>query len=239
MGTPNGKSSVPPFVDDQHPQAQPPGAPAQNPMGLVVMAIGWVILTIAMVGGAKVLWDVLSDGLVNTPAEKLTAQVIALGLAFIIGWVISLINIRSMGNMILPQVIRIYILFTLAGIVIIYFRVADKLFREIFVSEQYLRYTIVLLAGLFVLAALHLLVEDFNARPLAFVLLISGMLHLFVIVIHYVFMESKPAYIGGDVYFLVFILIMAGLLGSNLAFLNPIRNMLNGFSSEEEQEAEQ
>jgi hypothetical protein len=239
MGTPNGKSSVPPFVDDQHPQANPPAAQVQNPMSLVVMAIGWLILTVAMVGGGKVLWDVLSDGLANKKMESLSAQVIALGLAFVIGWIVSLINIRSMGNLILPRVIRLYITFTLAGIVLIYLRVALKLLTEIFVTEQYLRYTIVLLAGFFALSFLHLLVENFHTGPLAFVLLITGMLHLLAIVFHYVFLEGDPKFIGGDVYFLVFILIMAGLLGSNLAFLNPIRSMLNGFSSEEEPETEQ
>lgn len=191
------------------------------------MFVGWASLTIAMVGGAKLLWDILTDGL---EAGGLIAKIISLGLAFLLGWIVSLVCIRSLGNLVLPLVINVYIFLTASGILVMYARVALKLFDEVFYADpHYARYSLGLLAGFAILVGLHLLIEDHDLRPFSIPFLIGGVIHLFGMVTHYVFMEGKPEFIMGDMYFFVVLMIIATLMLAHLGIFNLARRIIDGF----------
>jgi hypothetical protein len=200
-----------------------------QPADLIVMAIGWSILTLALVAGAKVLWDIFSDG----EMSELLTKVVAIGIAFIVGWVVSLVSIRALHNLILPLVIRVYALFITLGIAGTYLRVVYKLLVEDFEpAKHYLWYSIVLAGLLFVLASLHLLIEDHNIRPFCIPILFSGLIHLVAIVVHYIFMPgSNPQLpisgIVGDLYFFLFVLIQVVLIATNLPFVNSLQRALD------------
>jgi hypothetical protein len=230
MSTSHGNGSLPPFIENEkeHPHSHPPPAETkiQEPANLIIMLIGWIILTIALVGGAKVLLDILSQGLDNTGA--LWAQIAALSVAFIVGWFAALLSIRSLHNLILPFVIRLYALFISLGIAGVYLRVVSKLLLETFGRSNYLRYSIVLIGLFLVLAALHLLIEDHDARPFSVPILLAALFHLVAIVGHYVFMpNSNPNYIVGDMYFFIFALILAVLIATNLFLVKPLQRMID------------
>jgi hypothetical protein len=203
-----------------------------EPADLIVMAISWSILTLALVGGTKVLWDIFSGGIGNT--NTMWAQITVLSIAFIIGWVVSLVSIRALHNLILPLVIRVYALFITLGIAGTYLRVVYKLLVEDFEpAKHYLWYSIVLAGLLFVLAGLHLLIEDHNIRPFCIPVLFSGLIHLVAIVVHYIFMldsSNPPPLISGiigDVYFFIFSLIMVVLIATNLPFVKPLQRVID------------
>ncbi len=54
-------------------------------------------LTIAMLAGAKLVFDIFSVGLVNS-LDTLGIKVIVVGLAYIVGWVTSMLAIRVYGK---------------------------------------------------------------------------------------------------------------------------------------------
>lgn len=71
----------------------------------------------------------------------------------------------------------------------------------------------VLFAGFLVLVTLSLLVEKLYLHPHAIALLIAAALHMVVAVYHYVFPGTQqPILVSIDVYYLVFILLMAFLV---------------------------
>lgn len=233
MSASHKNGSVPPFVEDQkvHPHPPPAETKIQEPGNLIIMLVGWVILTITLVGGAKVLIDVLSQGFDSTSA--LLAKVAALSIAFIVGWFASLFSIRALHNLILPFVIRLYILFVALAIASVYLRVVSKLLFQTFVGRQYLRYSVVLIGLFLVLAGLHLLIQGHNARLFSLPVLLANLLHLVTIVAHYVFLpESTPDYIVGDMYFFIFTLVLAVLIATNLPFLRPFQLWIDRYFPE-------
>jgi hypothetical protein len=205
-----------------------------QPADLIVMAIGWGFLTLALVAGAKVLWDILFEGAEKTIVSELLAKIVVLSLAFIFGWVVSLVSIRALHNLILPLVIRLYALFIALGIAAAYLRVASKLISDnkFDPNVHYLRYSLVLTGLFFVLAGLHLLIENHDARLFSLPILLAVLFHLVVIVVHYVFVpDSNPrspiAGIVGDLYFFLLVLIQVVLIATNLPFVNSLQRVID------------
>lgn len=74
--------------------------PSQRGMlSVLVLIISFFSLGIAMLGGAWVAGDILVNGL-----------------AYIVGWVVSLFGSRILGNLVLPTFIKICSYITLAGV---------------------------------------------------------------------------------------------------------------------------
>ncbi|PKN91645.1 MAG: hypothetical protein CVU44_18870 [Chloroflexi bacterium HGW-Chloroflexi-6] len=193
----------------------------------ITMLLGWVALTVAMVGGAKLLWDILTDGLASA---GLLAKVISLGLAFLLGWIVSLVCIRALGNLVLPLIINFYVFLTASGILVLYARVVYKLYSEIFdANVHYTRYSIAVGAGFAVLVGLHLLIEDHDLRPFSIPFLIGGVMHLSGMVVHYVFMNGNQEDIGGDVYFFGLIMLIALLMMAHFGIFNIPRQIISHF----------
>lgn len=94
-------------------------------LSMITLTLGWVALTVAMLGGVKLLWDILTEGF---SLANIWGKIISLGLTFLLGWVISLVCIRAFGNLILPLLMQIYIFFTVSGILILYGLVVYKLY---------------------------------------------------------------------------------------------------------------
>lgn len=202
------KPNTPPFIDEadelRKTQSQ------RETVNYFVMFIGWLGLTYAMVGGAKVIYDYFFS------TEKLQgfymlAQMITLGLTFLVGWVVSLISIRKLHNLILPMLIKFYTFCVLAGILIIYGRGMFKTFTE---NDMTLfKYFLVLIVGYLLLIGLHLLLTEQNLIPHTFILLIAAFVHLLFSVSHYVFLEpKKPVYVFLDLSLFLTVVAIAFLL---------------------------
>ncbi len=179
------------------------------------MAFGWVLLTVALVAGAYLAYRYL----VEADGERfdLAAPLVILGLTYLAGWVVSLISIRRFHNLVMPLVVRVYTFGVLAGILLVYLRVIYKIFT--FPADGQNGHLpgngnlLVLFAGFLLLVTLSLLVEKLYLKPHAIALLIAAAFHLVVAVYHHVFLErQQPVLVSFDVYYLVFILLMAFLV---------------------------
>ena len=227
MANHTGNGTTPPFHESQTQpvKIKPNPDNKRQALSMITLALGWVALTVAMVGGAKLLWDILTEGF---SLENIWGKIISLGLTFLLGWVVSLVCIRAFGNLILPLLMQIYIFFTVSGILVLYGRVVYKLYTEKFLPEQhYERYSLAIAIGFAVLVGLHLLIEDHDLRPFSIPFLIAGMLHLSSMVYHYVFMNGNQANVMADVYFFAIVILIAILMLVHLGIFNLPRNIIN------------
>lgn len=229
MTNPNGNEPVPPFYNTptKPNTTSPVDERKRHGLSSITMFLGWITLTVAMVGGAKLLWDILTDG---HAGSGLLAKVISLGLAFILGWIVSLVCIRALGNLVLPIIIQAYVFLTASGILLLYARVVSKLYMEVFdANVHYFRYSLAIGTGFAILVGLHLLVEDHDLRPFSIPFLIGGVLHLSGMVMHYVFLDGDQTDIGGDVYFFGMIMLIALLMLAHFGIFNIPRKIISSF----------
>ncbi len=219
-GTQHG--AVPPFIEDPPPVSQGKTVQTMRP---VMMVVGAGTLLISMLGAGKLLWEILSEGLPDI--DVLGAKLLWVVIPFLVGWIVSLIDIRVMNNLVLPLIIRGFIWVTLFGILAIYVRTINRLYTEAFFASHFLRYSLVFAAGFCLLVSLHLLIEDHDLRPYSMPILVMALIHLLIAVFHYVFQDGDPAFAMGDVVYFFFMLIMFTLMSLHLGLLNPFRRTVD------------
>ncbi len=227
---------IPPFFEKKK---EPPrkAVDTRGMLSIATMLVSLAAVTISMGGGAKLVLDILNDGLANN-LDKLLVKIAVLGFSFFFGWGVGLVSIRGFGNLIYPLIIKIYTWGCMIAVGVLYIEIIQKLYMQKYDGMHFGTYLAILLGGLFVLLCLHLLVEEHDLRPFAIPLLIISVLHLFVIVFRYVF---TPDAIGkfalGD--FLVFLLMIStsGLMLLHIGILSPVREQIGGaFSRKQELE---
>jgi len=190
-------------------------------LSIVMLLVSMGTLGIAMLGGAKMAYDVLGPEKEAQPG--LVAAVIALAITYALGWLTAMVAIRVYGNLILPILINLLMWACLAGICFLYVEILDRLYMQAYGFGQFIKYMFVMIAGLAVLVGLHLIIEDHNLRPFSFPLLFISMIQLGMIVYRYVFVGGNSFYILGD---LVFLFGMSGfsiLMLAHVGLLNPLR----------------
>lgn len=196
-------------------------------LSLLMLMISLGALGIAMLGGAKLAYDVLGPPGGNTPA--LLAAVIALGVAYLIGWLTAMLAIRVYGNLILPILINGLMWVCLAGICYLYVEILERLYMQKYTFWQFWKYVLVMLAGLTALVGLHLIVEGHNLRPFAIPLLVTSLIQLGLIVFRYVFAGGKPIYILGDLFFLFGMSAFSILMLAHIGLLDPLRTRFTNY----------
>lgn len=245
----NKKNDLPkvyPFVQPtpvEKPLPPTPTTPRKNVKGKVsergllsvltlILSIG--SLTAALGGGAKLILDVLDMGLKDS-LSHLWIRGLVLALAYLFGWLASVISIRVYGNLILPILIQIYAWITLAGSCLLYLMILQRLFKQGYDFPHYLAYLLTLAAGLTALVGLHLILEGHDLRPFAIPLLAINLGQLGLIVVRYVFLGSTKIgwelfwYLAGDLLFFFAMLTFSVLMVTHLGLLNPYRQRITKF----------
>ena len=189
-------------------------------MSIVMLVISVGTLGIAMLGGAKMVYDLLGD----RSDTGFIASAIALGIAYFVGWLTAMVGIRVFGNLILPMLINIFVVVCLVGICFLYVEIMQRLYLQKYGLMQFIKYSIVMIAALFAMVGLHLIVEDHNLRPFAIPLLLLCMIQLGLIVYRYVFAGSENSiYILGDLTFLAGMSSVSILMMAHVGLLQPLR----------------
>ncbi|GEM_PF-2027672 len=224
------KAKIPPFIDEEAERII-----QETRHGLssyIVMAFGWALLTVALVGGAYLAYDYINrDPKLESPS--VLAPLVILAIAYLAGWIVSLVSIRVFYNLIMPVVIKVYSFGVLAGILFVYGSAISKILmyqadKAVLPTEKYFW---VLLAGYLLLVSMHLLVSDLLLAPHAIILLIGVSGHLVVAVYHHVFnAPTNPILVTYDVSFLISIVIMAILLTQKWLY-RPLRVILSHWGS--------
>lgn len=190
-------------------------------MSIIMLVISVGTLSIAMLGGAWMVYGILIAG---QEGIGFVAPVIALGIAYLVGWFTAMVGIRVFGNLILPILIKLFTWICLAGVCILYIEIISRLYDQEYSILQFVKYVVVMLAALSAMVGLHLVIEDHNLRLFSLPLLIIAMVQLGLIVLRYVFVPGyKPVYILGDLFFLFGMAGFSVLMLAHVGLLDPLR----------------
>lgn len=204
------------------------GVDTRGMLSIVTMLVSIAALTASMVGASKMILDIFDDGLA-TSLNGVLVKTIVLGLAFFFGWGCGLASIRGFGNLVYPIVINAFAWICLIGVSLLYMKVIQKLYLQMYDALHFWAYLIILLGGLFVLICLHLLVEGHDLRPFAIPLLLISVLQLFVIVMRYVFTtDAKGWMVISDFTVFVLMVSISALMLMHFGILSPLRNWVDG-----------
>ena len=191
-------------------------------LNLSMTLISSISLGIAMLSGARFAYGIL-DG----DKEGIFSKFIVVGLAYVVGWIVSVFGIRVLGNFVLPYVIKVFAWIVLGGVVGLQIVVISKLFRQEYHFENYMKFLLLFGAGMIALIGLHLILEEHRLGLFAIPILLTSLAHLYFIVFHYVFLPVKYEYIWGDVIFFLITITISLLMLAHWGMLNGLRNLMN------------
>ncbi len=196
-------------------------------IAMLLFSIGG--LSIALLAGAKLVFDIFDVGLMNS-LDGLFIKVIVIGLAYVVGWITSMLAIRVYGNLVLPFIIDLYIWGCLIGICILYLLILQRLYDQQYDLPHFIAYVLIMGAGLGAMVGLHLIIEGHNLRPLALPLLIINLIQLGLIVLRYVFTpDAKGGYLILDVIFFVGMTAFSAFMLAHIGLLAPLRNQITNY----------
>ena len=120
-------------------------------LSIVMLLVSVGTLGIAMLGGAKMAYDVLGPGETQV---GLSAAVIALAITYAVGWLTAMVAIRVYGNLMLPMLINLLMWICLAGICYLYIEILERLYLQKYSFMKFWKYVFVMAAGLAVLVVI-------------------------------------------------------------------------------------
>lgn len=185
-------------------------------------------LSFALIGGAKMVYDILGMGLENS-LSTLPIKAFVVGLAYAVGWLTAMVAIRIYGNLVLPVIINILMWGCLFAVCGLYILVLQRLYDQTYNLLRYWAYLIMIASGLGALVGLHLILEDHDLRPFSMPLLIITMIQLGLIVFRYVFTNADPLYLWRDLLFFLAMAAFGFLMLAHIGLLTPLRNQLTNY----------
>jgi hypothetical protein len=217
---------VPPFLERKTRPLHKSGLDTRGLLSISTMLVSLSALTVSMGGAVKLVIVIFDDGLADN-LQGLAVKVMVLGLAFLFGWGVGLVSIRSFGNLVYPLIIKIYAWTCLGAVGILYIKVIQKLYMQKYDGMHFWAYLVMLLGGLFVLICLHLLIEDHDLRPFAIPLLVINVLQLFVIVFRYVFDANPNGWMFfADLTIFIVMISISALMLMHIGILSPVREWI-------------
>jgi hypothetical protein len=199
-------------------------------------------LGIAMLSGAKLVYDILDFGLVNS-LDGLGIKSIVTGLAYILGWITAMLAIRVYANQYLPLVINLFVWASLIGICILYVLIMQRLYHQKYDLSHFIAYVGIMASAILGMIGLHLILEGHNPRPLAIPILAVSFFHLCRIVFRYVFAPlpvffsqyPQGFYLTCDLVFFMGMLAFGVLMLARIGILEPMRRRITNFFDQKSQ----
>lgn len=218
------------------PPKKPVDKTVDNILRVMMLLISTVSLGIAMLSLAYVaLQYLVGDN--KVVRQNIWAIMIVIALAYAVGWIVALFGIRHFHNLILPVVINIYAWLTLAGIFVFYIIILFRLYQQQYFVGNFVKYTIVMWVAIAGLIGFHLLIENHSLRPFSIPLLMISLVHLYLIVFHYIFAFSSVnyEYLSGDIIFFLGMVFVSVMMLLHVGMLAWLRNFISRlFETEEE-----
>lgn len=198
-------------------------------LSLAMLLVSVSALTMAFLGGARLVWDVFGEGLMNA-LNGMGAKAFVIFLAYLVGWATALAAIRIYGNLVLPIVIDLFAWACLCGLCILYLLILQRLYIQAYDIVRYWAYLVIMAAGLGALVGLHLIVEDHDLRPFSIPLLVISLIQLGLIVFRYVFTPTvQMAFLWKDLLFLFAMSAFSVSMLAHFGLLAPVRALLKNF----------
>jgi len=202
------------------------------------MLAGVVSLTLSMGGGIWLIWNILDNGLMDNLMMALVG-IVPIGLAYLTAWVFSILSIRVYNNLLFPVFVGGYAWLTLAGLLVLYVKVMQKLFTQAYQFPNFIAYNFILLAVLLALFGLHLLIEEHDLRPFSIPIFFAGSLQLGFMIVRYVVypIDGNELFIVGDLWIFGMMQTIAGLMLAHNGIFNPLRNSITDYFSSKRSQA--
>jgi hypothetical protein len=201
---------------------------ADSFLRVIMLIISLVSLGMAMISAAYIAAQLLVWHNASVRAH-IWAIIIAVGLAYAVGWIVALVGIRLFHNLVLPFFIQAYAIATIVGISILYIAILYRLYEQAYDVTSFFKYSIVMGVALAGLVGFHLLIEGHNLRPFAIPLLLIALVHLYLIVYHYVFpTEVDYNYLFWDILFFLGMATVSVLMLIHAGVLSGARNFIDG-----------
>ena len=200
----------------------------------IMTVISSATLGLALCSGAIVAIALFGGKIIvtKTPIDKSTLiyKAVPIGVAYLIGWVVSLISLRKIKNIVLPYLINLYAWLTLSAIAFLYIAIIAKLYGQKHNSADFNRYTAMIAILFIAFIGLHLLIKDHNLVPFSFPLLAINLVHLFVIVYHYVYSSQVVnEFLWSDLLFFFEMATVSVLMLLHLGVLSGLRKFIDDF----------
>jgi hypothetical protein len=216
-------------------------------LSIAMLLVSVVALAISLLGGGQMVLknlkekpeaNALPNPDPNAPVSQpenasagLPAQMIVIGLAYVVGWLTAMIAIRVYGNLILPIIITWFTWGCLVAVCYLYIQILIRMYQQPDEITRFIKYMVTMAGTLGAMIGLHLILEDHDLRPFAIPILIISLIQLVMIVYRYVFASTgaHPGFLWKD---LVFFFTMTGVSVSMLAhwgMLEPLRKQLANF----------
>lgn len=203
--------------------------PSQRGLLSLLMLMASVgALTIALLSGAWLVFEILDVGLENS-LPTLPAKVLVIGLAYAVGWVTAMIAIRVYGNLVMPFIINYLIWGCLIGVCALYVLILYKMYDQNYSLLKFWAYLFIMAGALGAMVGLHLTLEDHDLRPLSIPLLIICMIHLALIVFRYVFTLANQDYLIRDLIFFFMMSSFGYMMLAHMGLLEPFRRGLTNY----------
>ena len=196
-------------------------------IAMLLFSVGGLV--IAFLAGAKLVFDILRFGLVES-LDGLLIKVIVVGIAYLAGWITAMLAIRVYGNLVLPFIINIFIWGLLIGICSLYLLILQRLYNQQYDEFRFIAYVAIMGAAMAGLIGLHLILEGHNLRPLSLPLLIINLIQLGLIVLRYVFTaDAKPIFLINDLIFFAVMTAFSVFMLAHIGVLTPLRTRLTHY----------
>ena len=197
-------------------------------LSLLMLLASIGALSFALIGGAKLILDIFSIGLINS-LSGISTKAVVVGLAYGVGWITAMIAIRVYGNLVLPFVINFLTWGCLIGVCALYVLILQRLYDQAYDLPHYFAYLMVVATGLAAMVGLHLIIEDHDLRPFSIPLLIISLIQLGLIVFRYVFTDANPTFLWKDLFFFLSMAAFAYLMLAHIGLLKPLRMRLTNY----------
>jgi hypothetical protein len=195
-------------------------------LSLAMMMFSVGALGIAMLAGAKLVFNIFDVGLENS-LDGLLIKVIVVGLAYLVGWGAAILAIRVYGNLVLPFIINLFIWGMLIGICALYLMILKRLYNQQYDLFHFIAYVAVMVSAAAGMVGLHLILEGHDLRPLSIPILVITFIQLGLIVFRYVFTpDVNPAYLIFDLIFFTGMTTFALAMLAHIGFLGPVRRQI-------------
>jgi len=221
-----------------HPPTHPPTQPRnghkigrkvsqRGMLSIAMLLVSVGALGSAMLGGAKMVFDILGE---NPNSTGVGAKIIVIGIAYAVGWLTAMVAIRVYGNLVLPILINWLIVGCLLSVCFLYLEILQRLFLQQYDFLKFIKYVMVMGAGLVAMVGLHLIIEDHNLRPFSIPLLLISLIQLGLIVYRYVFTESvNPSFLWMDLFFFFGMSAFSISMLAHFGILDPLRAQLTNY----------
>ena len=198
-------------------------------LSIAMLLVSAGALTIAFLGGARLILDIFGEGLMNS-LDGIGAKAFVISLAYVAGWLTAMVAIRLYGNLILPLIIKLFMCGCLTGVCVLHMMILQRLDMQGYDMPHYWAYLMVVAAGRGAMVGLHLIIENHDLRPFSIPLLIVSLIQLGLIVFRYVFTETADtSFLWKDLLFFFAMTAFSIFMLVHFGLLAPLRIQLTNY----------